>query len=53
MCFWEPLLDCWPAKKKYLQINAFSNLMVVEQEENPHTPQSYIEELQRGGKRDE
>ena len=29
----ESLLDCWLAKKDYLQISAFLDLVVVEQEE--------------------
>lgn len=35
----KPLLDCRPEKKDYSQINAFSNLMVVEQKGNPHVLQ--------------
>ena len=32
----ELLLDCRLARKDYLQINAFSDLVVMEEEESPH-----------------
>lgn len=35
----EPLLGCRFTRKDFLQINAFQNLVVIEQEENLHTLQ--------------
>ena len=35
----EPLLDCWLARKDYLQISAFPDLVVVEREEVPYALQ--------------
>ena len=35
----EPLLDCWLGRKDYLQISAFPDPVVVEQEGVPHALQ--------------
>ena len=35
----EPLLDCWLARKDYLQISAFPDLVVVEREGALHALQ--------------
>lgn len=39
MCFSKFLFNCQLTKKDYLQINGFLDLVVVEQEQNPHTLQ--------------